>query len=89
MPRGIPSTDMGAVWAYGYIGYSWGTTARKLNDHDVPTTSGPYGCFRSQHPGGVEVAIADGAVRFVSETIEHAVYRAVSTRDRGEVASLP
>lgn len=89
MPRGLPSTDMGAVWAYGYIGYAWGTTDRKLNDHDIPTTAGTYGCFRSQHPGGVQFAIADGSVRFLPETIEHSVYQAVSTRAQGEAVSLP
>ncbi len=89
MPRGVPSTDMGAVWAYGYIGYSWGTSNRKLNDHNIPTTAGTYGCFRSQHPGGVEFALTDGSVRFVTETIDHSVYQAVSTRAGGEVAQLP
>lgn len=89
MPRGLPSTEMGAVWAYGYIGYAWGTTYRKLNDHDIPTTAGTYGCFRSQHPGGVQFTFADGSVRFVAETIEHSVYQAASTRDQGEAVSLP
>ncbi|MEX0820281.1 MAG: DUF1559 domain-containing protein, partial [Pirellulaceae bacterium] len=89
MPRGVPSTDMGAVWAFGYIGYTWGTSFTKLNDHDVPTGTGTYGRFRSQHPGGVQFALADGSVRFVAETIEHSVYQAVSTRDQGEVATLP
>lgn len=88
-PRGAPSNDMGGVWAYGYIGYSWGTTHRKLNDHDIPATAGTYGCFRSQHPQGVEFALVDGSVRFIQESIDFDVYRHLSTRAGGEVAQLP
>ena len=45
-----------------------------------------YG-FRSQHPGGMNVGMADGSVRFLKETINTTVYRAISTRAGGEVVS--
>ncbi|MCA9145540.1 MAG: DUF1559 domain-containing protein [Planctomycetales bacterium] len=89
MARGVPTVDLGAVWSYGYIGYAWGTTSAKFNDHDVPVTASTYGAFRSQHPGGAQFALTDGSVRFVAETIEHSVYQAVSTRAQGEAVSLP
>ncbi len=39
-----------------------------------------YG-FRSKHPGGVNFALADASVRFISETIEHAtVFQAPGSR---------
>lgn len=41
--------------------------------------------FRSFHPGGVNFAYCDGSVQFVQENISHAVYRANSTRQGGEV----
>ncbi|MDP6468391.1 MAG: DUF1559 domain-containing protein [Pirellulaceae bacterium] len=41
---------------------------------------------RSYHPGGVNSALADGSVRFIAETIELATWRAMATRDGGEVA---
>ncbi|MCA9174210.1 MAG: DUF1559 domain-containing protein [Planctomycetales bacterium] len=88
-PRGRPSSEMGGVWAYGYIGYAWGTAHRRLNDHDIPATAGTYGCFRSQHPAGVQFSLVDGSVRFLSETIDFGTYQALSTRDLGEVAELP
>jgi prepilin-type N-terminal cleavage/methylation domain-containing protein/prepilin-type processing-associated H-X9-DG protein len=43
--------------------------------------------FRSAHPGGVHFAFCDGSVTFLSDSIEHLVYRALSTKQRGEVVS--
>ncbi|MEZ6121810.1 MAG: DUF1559 domain-containing protein [Planctomycetaceae bacterium] len=45
--------------------------------------------FRSRHPGGAQFALADGSVHFVSENIDHQLYRALSTKNGGEVAVLP
>jgi prepilin-type N-terminal cleavage/methylation domain-containing protein/prepilin-type processing-associated H-X9-DG protein len=43
--------------------------------------------FRSRHVGGIQFAMADGSVRFVSETIPLNLYRAFATRSGGEVLS--
>ena len=40
---------------------------------------------RSRHTGGVQVIMADGAVRFVSENIDIGTWRDLSTRGGGEV----
>jgi prepilin-type N-terminal cleavage/methylation domain-containing protein/prepilin-type processing-associated H-X9-DG protein len=85
-PRGVPSTEMGGVWAYGYIGYAWGTTDHPFNRHDNTRTV--HGAFRSEHPGGAHFALADGSVLFVRDAIPLDTYRALSTRAGGEVASL-
>jgi prepilin-type N-terminal cleavage/methylation domain-containing protein/prepilin-type processing-associated H-X9-DG protein len=45
--------------------------------------------FRSNHPSGVQFAFCDGSIRFLSETIDHTTYRALSTRSGGEVVSEP
>ncbi|WP_417732914.1 DUF1559 domain-containing protein [Rosistilla oblonga] len=87
MPKGVPSTSYGGVWAYGYAGYSWGTTHHPFNRHDW--TSTVYGAFRSQHPGGGQFSLVDGSVRFLSESVDNDVYQAISTRAGGEVATLP
>ncbi|NQU24129.1 MAG: DUF1559 domain-containing protein [Candidatus Nealsonbacteria bacterium] len=41
---------------------------------------GVWASARSRHPGGVNAATCDGAVRFFSDTIELEVWRALSTR---------
>jgi prepilin-type N-terminal cleavage/methylation domain-containing protein/prepilin-type processing-associated H-X9-DG protein len=40
---------------------------------------------RSRHPGGVNVLLADGSVRFVQNSITLATWRALGTMDGGEV----
>ena len=43
---------------------------------------------RSFHPAGVNVALLDGSVHFVTDSIERPVWRALSKRDSGELVSL-
>jgi prepilin-type N-terminal cleavage/methylation domain-containing protein len=38
----------------------------------------------SGHPGGCQIALADGSARFVSESIDQTLFRALSTRAGGE-----
>jgi prepilin-type processing-associated H-X9-DG protein len=45
--------------------------------------------FRSLHPGGASFCFADGSVRFIQETINMDVYRALSTRNGGETVQAP
>jgi len=43
--------------------------------------------FKSFHPGGVNMAMADGSVKFLKQTMHPRVYNALGTRARGEVIS--
>ncbi len=49
-----------------------------------PALSDTYAA-RSRHPGGVNVAMADGAVRFTRDGIAPPIWRALSTTKGGEV----
>jgi len=44
------------------------------------------GAFASRHPGGANFAFGDGHVVFITENIDPRLYRALSTREGGEVA---
>ena len=41
---------------------------------------------RSNHAGGVNLLLGDGSTRFVGETVDRATWRAVATRNGGELA---
>jgi prepilin-type N-terminal cleavage/methylation domain-containing protein/prepilin-type processing-associated H-X9-DG protein len=86
-PEGVPSMKYGGVWAYGYMGYSWGSTFNTFNNHK--NTATVYGAYRSQHPGGAYFALADGSVRFFADSINNTLYQALATRAGGEVTQLP
>jgi prepilin-type N-terminal cleavage/methylation domain-containing protein len=44
---------------------------------------------RSYHPGGVQALIMDGSAHFISNSIDLALWQALSTRDGGETGTLP
>ncbi|TWT39361.1 DUF1559 domain-containing protein [Blastopirellula retiformator] len=83
------SGQRGAKWVNGHL-------ADALYNHWYgPNSSSPdchngYHNFaitsaRSQHPGGVQAARVDGSVRFVGETVDIVIWRALATRGGGEV----
>jgi prepilin-type N-terminal cleavage/methylation domain-containing protein/prepilin-type processing-associated H-X9-DG protein len=43
----------------------------------------------SQHAGGVNVVLCDGSVRFIRDNIDLFSWRALGSRDKGEVFTLP
>ena len=45
--------------------------------------------FGSLHPGGANFALVDGSMRMLADSIDPTVYRALSTRAGGEIASPP
>ncbi|GAA4421102.1 DUF1559 domain-containing protein [Bremerella cremea] len=48
-----------------------------------------YSAARSYHPGGVMGAMTDGSVRFLSETVDLAIWQALGSRGGREVVELP
>lgn len=47
--------------------------------------TGRWNFARSYHPGGVNAVLADGSVRFVSETVDRVTWRYAGIRDDGNV----
>jgi prepilin-type N-terminal cleavage/methylation domain-containing protein/prepilin-type processing-associated H-X9-DG protein len=45
--------------------------------------------FKSNHPGGVNVAFVDGSVHFLNQNIDHRMYQYLGCRDDGMAVSLP
>jgi prepilin-type N-terminal cleavage/methylation domain-containing protein len=89
-----------AIGSSGRTGLTWfvGSLAQTTYNHglepnasipdcSVPGSVPPSGIFglRSNHPGGVSVGMADGAVRFVTNGISLKVWQALGTRAGGEV----
>ncbi len=81
--------ERGAKWILG----NYGNT---LYDHYYTPNAATWDCMnlqqqkaltaaRSMHPGGVMVLLCDGSVRFASNSIDQSLWRAVATRQTGEV----
>ena len=77
-------------------GVPWieGSTSAMYNHVNVPDKRScifPPGRImntaNSYHPGGVNVAFCDGSVRFIKDSIALATWRALGSRDGGEVIS--
>lgn len=64
--------------------------ARQPNGDPYPSSEwqNTY-AFSSYHIGGVQFAMTDGSVRFISDSISLTVYRALATRRSREVVELP
>ena len=87
----VPEIDPFKVWALANGSHSF--TSIPLN-YVEPANVGKWAYpdhmgFHSRHSGGAHFACADGHVSFISETIDHEVYRGLSTRRGGEVVQPP
>lgn len=75
-----------------YSNGDWASCHGPLNYFEDPPDGNPWHdkmTFRSLHPSGAHFAMGDGSVRFITETINHTLYRALSTRAGGEAMTLP
>ncbi|QDT29186.1 Fimbrial protein precursor [Gimesia panareensis] len=95
------TSDVRGAWVYSGMGGSSFSTGRNPNSTtadilascssttEMPCTAGNDGtqiaALRSQHVGGVQVGLADGSCRFISENISQAIWNALGTRNNREV----
>ncbi len=97
---GTATWVVGFAWA---LGYPWHWANNCYNHYSTPNTiscvtpndsnSGGYGGIGSNisptsgHPGGVNVGLADGSVRFVKNSVGMQPWWALGSRNQGEVLS--
>lgn len=78
-------------WIWGYASYSFGGTYLMYNTVQGTTAdlTQRLSTFRSDHPSGANFLLCDGSVRFLGDNrISIAIYRALGSRDGGEVVTL-
>ncbi|MDA0253814.1 MAG: DUF1559 domain-containing protein [Planctomycetota bacterium] len=54
-----------------------------------PAGEAAYAAARSRHRGGVTIALADGAVRFIGDQVDLSLWRGIATQAGGEPVVLP
>ena len=84
------SAFRGARWVDGFVLYSayyhWQPPNSEVPDCGVTKPiRALWIAARSRHPGGVNVAFSDGSVHFVSDTVDLQTWRALGSRNGGEV----
>jgi len=65
----------------------YSTTCPKSRDTRIPNCYGYMGGFMSQHPGGVNMVLADASVHFISETIDYNTWCYLGDRQDGQPIS--
>ncbi|MFM1801170.1 MAG: hypothetical protein RJA81_522 [Planctomycetota bacterium] len=83
--------DRGQEWCRGSFVMSnynhYYTPNSKNPDCTNPGRAKAITSARSSHPGGVNVALGDGSIRFIKDTIALETWRALSSRNGGELLS--
>ncbi len=81
------ATDRNSKWADGDVYCSIYDHHRTPNSSIWDCIAGPYSwrAARSMHPGGVNLLLSDGSVRFVTNGVNPATWNALGSRNGGEV----
>ena len=80
----LVTNEFDRIYTIGYCQYPYG------NNPPCAQSTGTLPnmmAARSRHPGGVNATMCDGSVRFVKNSINFNIWRAISTTRGGEVVS--
>jgi prepilin-type processing-associated H-X9-DG protein len=95
----LSSQDKGFTWTSGQLGIGMFNTIAPPNSDKWKWSACRFGCYQcgaddgqynnstSNHPGGVNAAMADGSARFFKSTIQMPTWWALGTRANGEAIS--
>jgi prepilin-type processing-associated H-X9-DG protein len=96
------ATPSATTWRYrGLQYYRGGTFFTAFYNHTTPPNNRFRDCMRSSgldsghfaarsyHPNSVGVALCDGSVRIVNNSVDMLAWRAAGSRGEGEAAQLP
>ncbi len=89
----IPTKNQWCSWPY----FNGATATCGIYPNCKTPTGGEFGIgdwnnvysFRSYHTGGLQFAMGDASVHFISDGIAISIYRALATRNGGEPVSVP
>ena len=79
----LPERNRWCSWPYANNAYGTCAIPPNFTSDDIGHWPNTWS-FRSNHPGGLHFARADGGVMYISEQIDMAVYHGLATRDGGE-----
>lgn len=90
MMIGERRNDLGAVTWVGAISGVAEPFARIVGAADLTPNAREerFETFRSYHPGGINVTLADGSTQFISDNIDEVTFRGLASIAGGEVVSL-
>lgn len=82
--------NRGGAWIWGREFQTGFNTyyAPNRSSWDCGRSGSGWFAARSMHPGGVNVLMCDGSVTFVTDEVDVDAWRAMSTRDGGEVLGM-
>jgi prepilin-type N-terminal cleavage/methylation domain-containing protein/prepilin-type processing-associated H-X9-DG protein len=89
------SVYLGQTWCLGFYGYTMGCTLQAPNAKFPNCTSAASGTIvapamfgmASNHPGGANILMCDGSVRFLKDSTNMQTVWALGSRDQGEIVS--
>jgi len=94
-PHGNKAVAVGQSWAYGLFGFSMGTATLPPNSkypncstNGANTIEAPGMINMSSfHPGGANVAMCDGSVKFLKDSLSNQTLWSLGSRAQGEIIS--
>jgi prepilin-type processing-associated H-X9-DG protein len=98
-PPAACNSNLATTYNFTGLQYQRGFLLTALYTHTVPPNYPGRDCIinltfdqahlasRSYHPGGVNVAMADGSVRFIGDKIQFQVWQAIGTRAGAEIVN--